>query len=215
MSNDVSAAEVVTEQEVISDDEKNMEATATAIHTAYCKHFIEVGYDTFRDSWRRATELAQKCNADPEGFVAAQKDRSPDLDPEDLETDDSVNAYLKFDKERAQELIFGFNYSERELNSIQQRNLTPAQAEFMFMHASLQPTYMVFQAKAVCSEEQFLKFVKIYGEEAAAEIRSSKLFRQLLQAKYPQIDMDSFLDELDRESEAFRASSNDQQEGSW
>jgi hypothetical protein len=189
-----------------------LKAAACAIHAAYCKHFIEVGYDTFRDSWQKAAAFAQECNADPEWFVEAQKVRSCDLDPEDLELPSTMEVFRQAERELARDLIDGFRYSVITYND-DLRTGSDLVGRLRAVLLPYQAAFRVVYAKLICVADDAARVIEIHGKPAAKEIRSSKLFRDFIHSKYPQLDIAAFLEELDRVSGAWWASLEEQQEG--
>ena len=182
-----------------------LEERAHAVHAAYCKHFGKVGYDLFSDCWIKAAGVVQACDADPDWFVESQKDQMPELDPEDLAHKDARARYLRAYAERAKELIYMFRYSEVEYaNMVKNADLEPVSA-LIAMLLGFQSTFRVVKAKSIFVPEDAARVIGLHGREAAVEIRSSKHFRLFIQAKYPQLDMPAFLDELDRVSGAWWA----------
>ena len=182
-----------------------VEVAAHAIHEAYCKHFVNVTYAAFRDCWLKAAVLVQLFEVDPQGFVVAQKSRNTSLDPEDLTADEALSAYRRIDSAVTKDLILGFVNSEREYrHDVKRMGKDPASVLYALL-LSYDPAFRVVYAKMNFTAEEATHIIEHHGEAAAKEIRSSKGFRQYILQRFPALDMDTFLQELDRVSGPFWA----------
>jgi len=187
----------------ISDGDAQREGTARAIHKAYCKHFAKVGYDAFRDCWLRAATVVMMLECDPARFVEAQKTRRTDLDPEDLSAQDSFDCYCRVDRDLAKEMIESFEGSEKYLISLTAHNpcWVPETALYPLAMA-FQSAFRVVYSKVNFTPEIASRIIQLHSSCAAEELRSSKRFIRYIQHRYPKLDIDAFLGELDHAAEA-------------
>jgi hypothetical protein len=178
-------------------DATALEETARTIHAGYTKYFAKLSYDGFRHCWLRAAALVLAFRVNPERFIEAQRTRRSHLDPEELVGAEAMTAYHQTERQRTDELIGLFRYSERYFVNLTTGGLWGAAAALGNPMLAFQATFRVVKMKLACTPEEAARVIQAYGKWAALEIRSSRPFRQDVQRAFPELDMDAFLEELD------------------
>lgn len=197
---------ITTPPDVKMGGEPDLDATAHSIHAAYCRHFAKIGYMPFRDCWVHAARVVSASKADPVQFVEAQKMRGVEVDPEDLVTPTALDAYRKAYSALTKDLINMFQHSMSVLTSLTTHSRWEADGALYSPMISLQAAFRVVRAKLICAPEVAAAIIHVYGDIAADEIRSSQHFREYLELKHPQLDMQALLEDLDRAAKTWSGS---------